>query len=104
MSADAAFRRSAASNGTGRHTNLVLAARTGETCNDTCKRTSHKHCNAKVTLWGVMGKSSERGGRVGNFYNYGCNDTGHKDKDEAEKQVTEIKNLFNISYCCCRYN
>jgi len=105
--AAAACRGSTKNGGHGRHPNQVFPKLNTDSCNDLCRKTKYKVCDADISILGTFGKATSYTQRVGSYYNYGCNTAGNTDpqfdevKSDNHEIISENPNYFR--YCCCRY-
>jgi len=104
MAAAAACRGSVLNGGSGPHVNYVYPRKRGVSCTTICLQSTRKRtiCDAEVSIYGNVKKSTNHKLRVSAFYNYGC-DTVHTWGDEVYIGDTTITSNMNVvSFCCCR--
>ena len=105
MSTAAACRSITASGGSGPYTNGVYPRAANVSCNDVCKATPYKECDAELSLFGNMKVANSSKDEVGIYYNYGCDDKRNSTIPGFEPKVSSdqiLKPGTYMSYCCCR--
>jgi len=102
MSAASCCRAVTATGGSGAKPNRVFPRTPNSSCNDICKRTEFKECDAELSIYGSIKKAISGTDEIGWFANHGCDDKGVTDFEPSVSTEKVLKRNAFMSFCCCR--